>query len=423
MNKMLQSKKRGSAIPLSMVVVMILLAMGTGLLSLGLHSRIISIRTTSDIAARSAADAGLIKALFEMNKKLQVETWDGSTILQAIDTSLPNCDAVFSYNVTGDPASGYIITSVGTAGQTQKTVYATLELQGLFEHAILTKGNLILKPDTLVDGYNSQDLLDTDVEVDIGTQSTVDASIVLNSGVTVEGDVIVGLGGDPDTVIKDLGATTGSQLSGTVEEPLPLMTPPALPNMGVDITATGETVTLDPTKNGQYGNINVVKGGTVGILEISGGDVVLHITGNIELGESCEIIVRGDSSLSLYIDGDIHCRTNSAINNEIHPEDPMKFQLYGTSETTQHFDLKAKTTWSAVIYAPNADIDLYANGDFYGSIVADSFELKAGGNYHYDEALREVEVDDEGVRFVVKRWHEGNTNLSISDIKAIPITK
>ncbi len=406
MKKLLQSKKRGSAIPLSMVIVMILLAMGTGLLNLGLHSRIIAKRTTSDIAARSAADAGLIKALFEMNKKLQVETtWDGSTLLQAIDTSLPNCDAVFSYNVTGDPASGYTISSVGTAGQAQKTVYATLELEGLFEHAILTKGNLILKPNTLVDGYNSQDPLDTDVEVDIGTQSTADASIVLNSGVTVEGDVIVGLGGDPDTVIKDLGATTGYQLSGTVEDPLPLMTPPALPDMGVDITATGETVTLDPTKNGQYGNITVAKGTTLGVLEIDG-DVVLYITGNIELGESCEIIVRDNSSLTLYIDGDIHCRTNSVINNEIIPEDPMKFQVYGTAETTQFFDLKAKTTWSAVIYAPNADIDLYANGDFYGSVVANNFELKAGGNYHYDEALREVEVEDEGVRFVVKRWHE-----------------
>jgi len=405
MKKLPQSKKRGSATPLAVVVVLILLAMGVGLLRLGLNIRIFSTRTTSDIAARCAADAGLTTALFEMNEKLKVEPWDDSTLPQAIDANMPNCDAVFSYSVTGDLASGYIITSVGTADQAQKTVYAVIGLKGLFEHAILTKENLILKSDTLVDGYNSQDPLDTDIEVNIGTQSTLDASIVLNSGVTVEGDVIVGVGGDPDTVIKDLGATTGYQLSGTEEDPLLQITPSALPDWGVDITATGETVILDPTKNGQYGNITVVKGGTVGVLEISG-DVVLYITGNIELGESCELIINDNSSLTLYIDGDIHCRTNSAINNEVPPEDPMKFQLYGTSESTQYFDIKAKTTWSAVIYAPNADIDLYANGDFYGSVVADSFELKAGGNYHYDEALREVEVDDEGVRFVVKRWHE-----------------
>jgi len=420
MNKLLQLKKRGSAIPLAMCVVIILLTMGMGLLRLGLNSRILSIRDASDIAARCAADAGLTKALYEMNEKLKVEPWDSSSLPQAIDANLLNCDAVFNYSVTGDLASGFIIKSVGRADQVQRTVYATLELDGLFEHAILTKRNLILKPDTLIDGYNSQDPLDTDVEVDIGTQSTLDASIVLNSGVTVEGNVIVGVGGDPDTVIKDLGATTGAQLSGTEEDPLPLMSPPALPDMGVDITATGETVTITPLDNGQYGNINVLKGDTVGVLEVSG-DVVLYITGDIELGESCEIVVKDNSSLTLYIEGDIHCRTNSVINNEIPPEDPMKFQLYGTSESTQHFDLKAKTTWSAIIYAPNADIDLYANGDFYGSVVADNFELKAGGNYHYDEALREVKVDDEGVRFVVERWYEGSPNLSISDIKAIPI--
>ncbi len=110
--------------------------------------------------------------------------------------------------------------------------------------------------------------------------------------------------------------------------------------------------------------------------------------------------------LAPYIDGDIHCRAGSSVNNEYPPENPTKLKLYGTSEVQQYFDIKAKSTWSGIIYAPNADVDLYANGDFYGSVVADNFELKAGGNYHYDEALREVEVDDEGVRFVVKRWHE-----------------
>jgi len=406
MKKLLQSKKRGSAIPLAIVVVLILLAMGTGLLRLGLNSRIFSTRTASDIAARCAADAGLTKALFEMNEKLEVKPWDDSTLPQAIDTNLPNCNAVFSYSITGDPTSGYTISSVGRAGQAQKTVYATLELRGLFEHAIVTKGTLILKANTVVDGYNSLDPLDTDIEVDIGTQSTLDASIILNSGVTVEGNVVVGIGGDPNTVIDNKGATIGGTYAATAEESLPQITPPALPDWGVDITATGEIITIGPADSGQYGNLILTKGSTVGILEISGGDVVLYITGNIDLGESCELVIEDGSSLTVYIDGDVHCRVGSSVNNEYPPENPTKLKLYGTSEVQQYFDIKAKSTWSGIIYALNADIDLYANGDFYGSVVADSFELKAGGNYHYDEALREVEVDDEGVRFVVKRWHE-----------------
>ena len=51
MKKLLKSKERGSAIPLAVVAVLILLAMGTGLLSMGLNSRTFSTRTTSDIIA------------------------------------------------------------------------------------------------------------------------------------------------------------------------------------------------------------------------------------------------------------------------------------------------------------------------------------------------------------------------------------
>ncbi len=416
MKKLLQTKKRGSAIPLAVVAVLILFAMGTGLLSMGLNSRIFSTRITSDITARCAADAGLTMALFGMNKKIHSGFWDGSTLPQAINIKLPYSNATYSYKVTGDLANGYTVFAVGRAAQARRAVSATLELRGLFEYAILTKETLILKPDTFVDGYNSQDPLDTDVEVDISTQSTADASVILNTGVTVKGDITVGVGGDPETAIKDMGATTGYQLSGIIEEPLPLITPPTLPDMGTSITTTGETVTFTPNHSGQYNNIFIQKGETPGTVKISGGDVVLYITGDIDLGESCELIVKDNSSLTLYIDGDIHCRANSGINAEYSSENPMKFQIYGTAETQQSFDIKAKSDWSGTIYAPNADVILYANGDFYGSTVSNNFELKSGGNYHYDEALREVQVGDLGVRFVVKRWYEGEPKQLTPDI-------
>jgi hypothetical protein len=380
-----------------MVAVLILLAMGAGLLSMGLNSRTFATRSTSGIKARCAADAGLTMALFSMNKELQVKPWGVNSLPKAIDEKLPYCDATFSYTVTGDLANGYSVLSVGKDAQAQRSVSATLELRGLFEYAILTKEDLILKPDTLVDGYNSQD--------------------PFNTGVVVEGDISVGVGGDPETAIKDMGATTGDQFAGLIEDPLPLIYPPPLPTMGTNITATAETITITPADSGQYNNIFVKKGDTLGAVEISG-NVVLHITGDIEIGESCELIIKDNSSLILYIDGDLHCRANSVINAEFPPEDPKTFQIYGTSETQQSFDIKAKNDWSGTIYAPYADVILYANGDFYGSTVSNNFELKSGGNYHYDEALREVQVGDLGVRFVVKRWYEGNPK-SISEVSII----
>jgi hypothetical protein len=393
--------------PLAVLVAMLLLAMGVGILSLGLHSRLYATRVVFDIAARCAADAGLEMALFEMNEQLKVKPWSDSVLPEGSGQTLSNCDATFSYSVTAS-GDGYLVESIGQSGSTEKRVYAELGLQGLFEHAILTRDTLTLKSGTIVDGYNSLDPSDTDADVDIGTQSTANSSIILNNGVTVEGDVIVGIGGNPDTTIKDLGATTGDQYAATQDDPLPQISPPTLPNMGSSITAKGNTITLTPTDSGEYTDIDLKNDKTPGVLEIEGEGVTLHITGDIQLGNSCEIVVTEGSSLIIYCDGNITCGNGSGINSENPPNVASTLQLYATGNSEQILDIKAKSAFTGVIYAPNANIDLYAGGDAYGSIVANKFEFKSGGNYHYDKALRKVEIDDQGVRFVVKRWYENN---------------
>ena len=139
---------------------------------------------------------------------------------------------------------------------------------------------------------------------------------------------------------------------------------------------------------------------------------MLHITGDIQLGQSCEIIIKDGSTLTLYVDGNIHCRESSGINPESSSQGASTLHVYATGEGIQTFDLKAKSQWTGVVYAPNADINLYANGDAYGAIVANNFEFKSGGNYHYDESLRNIDSDDKGVHFVIKRWEEFTPDLS-----------
>ena len=409
MKKLLQSKRQGSAVPLAVVSIIILLAMGVGLLSLGFNSRILSIRNSSDITARCAADTGLTIALFEMNEILKAKLWNNGILPAATDVSLPYCDAVYSYKVTGDHLGGYVITSVGKSGQAQRTVSATTVLKGLFDDAILTKADLILKSDTYIDAYNSLDPLDTDTYADIATQSILDSSVTLNSGVVVNGDVRVGRGGNPDTVIKDLGADiSGATYASPVTQPLPEITvPTTLSDKGTDISAKGDTVTITPADNGTYTEISLKSTGAPGILEISGGDVVLHLTGVIDLGNSCEIVIKTGSSLTIYTDGDIQCDNGSTINVENPSKAADTLKIYATGEGEQFFDLKAKTEWVGVVYAPNADVDLYAGGDIYGAVVSNNFELKSGGNFHYDKALKKVDIDDEGIRLVVDRWSEG----------------
>ena len=414
------SNKRGSAIVMVMIAVLVLMITGVGLMSLGAQGRIRALRTSEEIEARGAADAGLQKAIYEMNQQLSSKKFGDSSMPYATSQRLPNCDSIFSYKVAGiSGKSEYVVASVGTSGRVMKSVSATLGLQGLYEYAILSQNSLILKSDTVIDGYNSSDLSDIDNDVEIATISTDSDQIILNNNVTVNGDVLVGLDGDPSVTVKDLGGVVnGLKRPMTEEPPLPEITPPLLKDMATELTAQGTIITLTQADSGVYSGIRLeqevlpkkdLNKGAIpkpGIIVIESGQVDLSITGDIWLGNSCEIIVRADAVLRLYVDGDIVTGNSSSMGYLGSPKDPSHLWLYATGDDSQTFDLKAKNDWSGVVYAPNADITLYAKGDIYGSFTANDFEFKAGGNFYYDEALRDVSIHDFGVRFTVKRWDE-----------------
>jgi len=364
-----------------MLAVVILLAVGTGLLSIGFYSRIFSIRMTSRLAARSAADAGLTKAIYEMNEKLKVKPWDGNSLPIASNQTLPNSNAVFNYTVTGDFVNGYTIESTGKYNLAEHSAYASLKLKGLFDYGILVKDTIILNPYTLVDGYNSEDLNDTDVEVQIVSESNEPDSIILQPGATVDGDVLTG-----------------------VDVNLPPVTLPELFDTCTEIEVRGSTLTIGPGDSGEYfySSIDLSHtGGTAGILEIDGGEVVLYVTGDIDIGQDCEIVIRPGSSLTLYLDGDLKMGNSSGINNQTGR--PANFVLYGTGDEVQQFDLKAKTLFCGAVYAPNADIVIRANSNIYGAFVGANFEIKSGDNLYYDIALRSPEL---AMSFCIERWWE-----------------
>ena len=181
MKKRYNTKRRGSVLPLVLIAVILLLLMGTSLLSMGLSNRIYSLRDTSEVVSRCAADAGITKALFEMNKNLETKMLHCCMLPCCMCmTNLSNCDADYCYMVTGTLAGGYKITSVGDCKNVRRMITASIELQGLFNDAILTKEDLILKSGTIVDAYDSSDPTATDIPVIIGTQDTKSDSIVLN---------------------------------------------------------------------------------------------------------------------------------------------------------------------------------------------------------------------------------------------------
>ena len=395
MNKLLQLKNRGSALLLAMCMIVILLAMGMGLLRLGLSSRIFSIRTASDITAQCAADAGLTKALFEMNEKLKAELWDESTMPLGTNISLPNCDAVYSYTVTNNLGSGYTIQSTGNSNQAQRTVSCTLQLQGPFEAAIFTEQYLYMKNGATVDWYNYDA---DDGNLQIATNDAEPDSIVLHNNSTVNGNIGVGMGGDPDAVITDHGATVnGSTFTLTQIYELPPVTVPesleSLPSLGT----INENTTI--TTSARYSSIDLGNSETVTI----SGDITLYITGDIILGNSAELGIENDASLVLYLAGDFEGKNSSLVNNET--QDPQKLTIYGL-DSCETIQFKNSTDFYGAIYAPNADVIMHNSGDVYGAVTAKSFEQKNSAVFNYDVSLRDVSTDDAAVYFTITNWHE-----------------
>ncbi|MHC4069927.1 MAG: DUF7305 domain-containing protein [Planctomycetota bacterium] len=421
MNNLLQTKRRGSTIVMAVLMLVILLATGVGLLSLGLNRRVYSLRNAQEIQARCAADAGLVKAVFELNNKLktnpkELDSEAGSpSFPEAKNEALPSSDASFSYQITTDSVFAKMngqdlaIESIGKGAcncvnectcPTAK-VRALVRLQNLFDSAMLVKNQLSLMPNTKVGAYNSADPTDTDFNLKLGTTSTASGQIPLGPGTVIDGDVFVGIGGDPEVVVGAGGTINGDKYSLTEEPYLPAITPPSLTDTGKPLLVNGGTVTIGAGDSGKYTGIDVASG----VLEINGGRVVLHITGDIKLGVGCQVTINSGSSLVIYTEGNILAGNSAGFNNQ--GSNVRDFQLYTVGTNTQVFDLRAKSSIFGLVYAPDVDVVLYPSTEVRGAIVGKSLQLKSGCTFYYDEVLRDnVSLYDVGASFGVKRWQE-----------------
>jgi len=409
-------KSRGSILALVVVSLALLLIIGAALLTLGWDARIYSIRTEADIAARCAADAGLTEAIAVMNDSLAKKTFSAGNLPQKPDFGLPlqgsEPAATFKYTVTALPNNEFGIISVGRCNVAQRTVWGRLRLRGVGEVGVLVRESLTLWPDTTVDGRDSRYPLDQqpEVEVQIGTTSIAPGMVELFSGLKVDGDVLVGYGGDPTIVIKEQPNVTVTGEKSTLDEDpeFPPITPPVLPDMGM-IFAQGKTIQVGPAQSGRYNSIVLKNMPEPAKLEIVGGHVILYITGNINLGNGCEIIITPGASLDLYVSGNIKSDEGSGFNNRGLPPD---LKLWGLAQdplppdAQQSWDLKAKSEFFGQVYAPEATVTVNAQNVLYGAFTAYSFGMKSKSDLYYDGALSVVNPNDPGVKFVLKRWGE-----------------
>jgi hypothetical protein len=415
-SKMSQS---GLVLPVVAAIAICLALLGLGVLKLGFGSRLIATRTMAGVSARAAADAGVTRALYEMNALFTMGD-DPLALIPPPDVSdqpLNNSNATFSYKVRGPftelSEPYWMIESIGKLGTQEKTIYATLGVRNLFDYGLIVTDTIDLKSDTLIDGYNTNlgpytefpDTTNSHAYIRIGTTNISDNAIWLHQDTWVTGDILVGVGGEVDEVIEE--TPSGGSITGpwyNLPEPWyfePIIIPDEtfIPSGsiggGTPWDGTGsyripEVVTGEPIYL-QFNNIDVPNSRNLIFL----GPVVIIVDQMLELDNSANLYVGEPdatmpnyglpSSVIIYLNGDLLVRNGGNINNL--SRIPINFQLYGIGPPYQDWDIYNSGDYYGVYYGPNADIRTYSAAEFFGSISGHTFLLFNGGRLHYDHAL------------------------------------
>ncbi len=391
-------RRRGATLVLVTSIGVIVGILAMAMIQLGYHARVLAIRNVQRISSRCAADAGMVDAIFKMQKKLIDEVyWDNSNLPSASNVALDpdRANPTFSYIITGGPSS-YLVTSTGTCGVPgmDRTVYSRLRV-GSYWEGIGVKQTVDIKLGT------SFGVVGPGIPADmiIRSNSTAADSMIFKAFVTVPGDILCGPGGDPEIVIDTKATTTvlGEMYAAKEELIFPDVLPPD--NMTYMGSLTNSLI-LDADVRYQYDTINIPNNGKLQINH----KAVVYVTGKMTLNQASEVIVNGGGRLELYLGTALEDKNSTGFSN-LNSDDASALKIYGLPTCT-FIDLKAKATLAAAVYAPNAVVNLYNSGDFIGSITAYSFDMKNAGNFYFDTRLLSGNINDPAAVFVVGRWWE-----------------
>lgn len=424
----------------------------------------IATRSFLNNAAMNLAETGLEQALFALNQNQSngvalATAWssgNGWTTDSATHKATatfptgspgywepsPNARAVVkvvvqNYDLSGSPR--IIAKSIITPGDGGPNLvkYITIDLarRGLFANGLVARDSITWVGHPLADSWNSGSpssptAYSTGVRTATCTVGAVTGSIALGTGGDVYGYARTGPTGttsggsvhgtasttnDPTRVTNDFsasfppitvpGGTTGFYTIGPTD-PVPTVYPRASdttpnPADGKFYYVFGSGKVL-PNANMTVGSAGTPKN-VVFIMNSHSGSTVLGLTGTKTL------TIATGSALTLYTNGHISAFGNGLVNGATAGANPCSALLiFGTHNTAggQTITVGGNGQLYAAIYAPNATVELKgggSSGHVSGSVVANSISMNGGTDFHYDEALGNL---DSGGGYRVNRWKE-----------------
>lgn len=127
------------------------------------------------------------------------------------------------------------------------------------------------------------------------------------------------------------------------------------------------------------------------------GNAVLYVTGNVDIRGAFEI-VPPNGHLTMYVGGPSTLLGGTFVKSPF----PKDFLYFGLPSNTT-VDVKCSgTPLNAVIYAPNADVNVISQSSVCGSIVGKTITFVGNSAFHYDESLANLAFK----AYVITSWTE-----------------
>jgi Tfp pilus assembly protein PilX len=436
----LPRQPRGAVLIVALLITaLIALALGS-YLTLNLSTSRLARQSYQQSTAFHLAEAGAEEAVWSFNQANahNPSAWGGWTTQNAaawrkfsgFDYGGNTTGAVKVYvNNTSPGASDrpsvVALASIESPGTPPATrmIAVTLSRRSYFANGIVARDTLRFSGlNTSVDSWNSDPDNDAAtapvpyseaVRSDKGGIATlaVQNSAMLVNQAHIWGYVATG-GAEPEVGVQGSirGANTpegvridSTRVSTDFVADLPILTAPV---DGTPIATIGDTLgTAGQATKWRIASISLNGTKTLTIL----GDVTLVLTAStgsaLDVTGNAAIIIPEGSSLTVYVEADFKLAGNGLGNSNPRPG---TCRIWGTSTSVsgQSIHLAGNGALKAVVYAPNADIQVNGNGDIMGAFVGDKVTFTGNASFHYDESLAQA---DDDAPFGISRWREITT--------------
>lgn len=241
--------------------------------------------------------------------------------------------------------------------------------------------HLELDSGAVIDAYDSADgaygVANQQLNVLVMTNTTSSNNVDLDNA-TIYGDVKVGDGGDPSSVIDlNNGATiTGSQSDQAENASIPTYDEPTgFPTTLGDVTLNSSGAVAWSTDL-HYDDLTISSGTTVTVT----GDIEVKVDGHFTIDNS-DIVLAAGASLRLWVGEAVDVNNGATINNDTARAPDLELLQYGDS-IDYDLDLNDGILVGAIHSAD--DIRIYNGSAIYGSVVAEDDITIYDGSIHID---------------------------------------